>query len=149
MIWRLRSCARRYCNAHFSEDSRKGWDPFRRTRERLCASGAGADANFFVNGLAHHFQYSIRNFRHAMHCRDVIREFGQDLLVGIAARLELASGNEVVTVKDSCHHESPKEATCEDCGWELASNLGRLIKRVNSTRASYKPNEIQRRRAEL
>src|SRR5260370_32812851 len=70
---------------------------------RLCASGARADSNLLMNRLAHHLQYPIRNFSHAVGCRDVIRDFGHDLLFGVAAGLELAPGNEVVTVKDFCH----------------------------------------------
>src|SRR5712692_4901121 len=84
--------------------------------ERLRSSRAGANSNVLVNRLAHHLQYLIRNISHTVYCRDVIGEFGQNLLVGVAASLELAPGNEVVTVKDFCHSGSPNEAAHEDFG---------------------------------
>jgi hypothetical protein len=75
--------------------------------ERLSASSARADSNFLVNRLAHHSQYAIRDYSHAVYRRDVIREVAHNLFVGSAASLELAPWNKVVTVKDSCHNGSP------------------------------------------
>src|SRR5258708_4498196 len=139
MIWQLRSCAFLHSNAHFFQripgpganamvrfcqressivQLRGGDGSVEGSRkrhltdyeERLCACGARADSNLLMNRLAHHLQYPIRNFSHAVGCRDVIRDFGHDLLFGVAAGLELAPGNEVVAVKDFCHRAPPNEA---------------------------------------
>src|SRR5216684_994646 len=66
-----------------------------------------------------------------------------------ASGLELAPGDEVVTVKNSCHSGPPNEVEHENFGWELPSMLGRLVKRVNSTRTSSRLLKIQCGRAGL
>jgi hypothetical protein len=53
-----------------------------------------------MNRGANHRQYLIRNVGHVMHGGDMIRDFGQNLLFGIAARFELASGNQIIAIKD-------------------------------------------------
>ena len=73
--------------------------------ERLSACSARTDANFFMNRGTYHRQYLIRNINHAMHGRDVIRYFGQNLIFGVAARFELAPGNQIIAIKDFRHCE--------------------------------------------
>jgi hypothetical protein len=55
---------------------------------------------------------------------DVIRDFGQDLLFGVTARLELASGNEIVAIKDFGHYEYPQNLKYQDSGRVLPWRLG-------------------------
>lgn len=81
----------------------------RQREERLSACSARTDANFFVNRGTHHRQYLIGNVNHAMHGRNVIRDVGHNLLFGVAARLELASGNQIIAIKDFRHQEYPQE----------------------------------------
>src|SRR6266481_7123798 len=114
----------------------RGCGIFSIMRIRLCASRAAAD--FLVNRSYDHRQHPIRNISHSMCGRDVVREFGENFFVGVAAGLKHATGNEIIAVKDSCHRESPNDAKREDAGQELSWMLGKPSSGVNSTRPRLK-----------
>lgn len=56
-----------------------------------------------MNGVGDHRQGSIANLEPVVHRRDVLREFGDDLLLANATRFELAAWNKIVATKDLGH----------------------------------------------
>jgi hypothetical protein len=97
-------------------------------RHKLGAGGASANGNFVMNRPRHHGQNLLGDFGHVMRGGDVVHSLSENFLCGIAARFKPAAGNEVMTEKNLCHTEPPKQAWGWREGAKLdASRVGRLV----------------------